>query len=341
MIIVGAGVAGCYLGKLVGDAPIWEKDEQLQEKPCTGLVSKKGLDRLGSYSDFALNEVRGARFFAGKESFEVAARKPQAYVLDRFAFQKQLAQEAQDAGCRLLLGKEWLGEESRHIIGADGAVSELARLCGVRRHYVWTYQVEAAIKRDPDFVELHFGKWAPGFFGWVVPTDGKRARVGIGCTTGNAHENFLLFAKKLGLRRPGKPQAAPIPIFDPRQRTVFSNIALVGDAAGQVKATTGGGIVFGCLCAEVLAKALEKGDLHYYEGEWRRLYQRDLGLHLRLRRFLDRTDCEKLFGRLRRHHVGEALARHGEMDRPGSLVPSLLKKPALWRYLPKFLFAAP
>jgi digeranylgeranylglycerophospholipid reductase len=341
-MIVGAGVVGCYLGKLTG-MEIWEKNKRIMEKPCSGLLSRTGLDSLDiEYSDCVLNTVRGARFFSGKQQFSVEKQKTQAYVLDRLALQKELVSEARDSGCKITYNKTWNGQQDEYIIGADGALSSVARSMGTQRNYIHTYQIKAEMRKkiETDFVELHLGNFAPGFFGWLIPFDGKHAEIGLGVSHGNPRQAFDGFSKRFQIKKIEKVQSALIPVFDPKQRTVLGNRALVGDAAGQVKATTGGGIIFGCKCAEILARALEKGDLAHYETGWRKRYAKDLKTHLRVRRFLDRIDCEHLFKRVQENKIDRLIEEHGDMDHPMNLARQMLKKPAVWRYLPKFFFAS-
>lgn len=341
-MIVGAGVVGCYLGKLVGDCEIWEKSAKLSEKPCGGLLSKSGLESLSTgYKDAVVNEVRGARFLSPNDEFMIAKSDVQAYVIDRLAFQKTLAEEAESEGCEILYNRPWNGEKDEVVVGADGALSQVAKTRGVARNHIHTYQATAQLANgcDPGLVELHFGDFAPGFFGWLIPEDEKTARIGLGCDRGNPKEHFDDFIKRFGISRMQKPQSALIPVFDQSQKTAFGNVALVGDAAGQVKATTGGGIIFGCKCAEVLAGVLGRdGALQDYETGWRKQYQRDLDIHMKLRRFLDKSDYDELFKNLKESGLVSLMERYGDMDHPGRLVGEILKRPKMWRHLPKFLF---
>jgi len=341
-MIVGSGIVGCYLGKMLGEQEIWEKASRAMEKPCSSLLSKTGLDALDmDYSGCVLNELRGAKFFSDRRHFLVEKRTTQAYVLDRLALQKELAKEAEDEGCKIVYNKAWNSEKDEFILGADGALSSVARSMGVERRYIHAYQIRADLKEtmDPDFAELYFGKLAPGFFGWRIPFDSKSAEIGLGVSRGNVKPFFDSFVKRFGVKKTRKIQSALIPVFDYRQKTVLGNKALVGDAAGQVKATTGGGIVFGCKCARVLAEAVERRDLDYYERGWRKRYGNDLRMHLKLRRFLDKIDYDELFSKISANNVSKLIEMHGDMDHPIVLARKLATVPAFWPYLPRLLFA--
>jgi len=340
-MIVGAGIVGCYLGRILGKQEIWERNNTIVEKPCSSLLSKTGLATLDiDYDDCALNEVKGAEFFSDNQEFKIEKKISQALVLDRLELQKELVREAEEKGCRIKYRKAWSGQKDDFVIGADGALSAVARSIGVRHRHILAYQVKAQLKKkiNPDFVQLYFGDFAPGFFGWLIPFDDRNVEIGLGVSSGNPKQNFDAFSKRFQIRRIKSIQSALIPIFDPGQKTVSGNKALVGDSAGQVKATTGGGIIFGCKCAEILAEAIDKRDLAYYEKDWRRQYGRDLKMHLKLRRFLDKIDYNELFLKIGENRVDELIEEYGDMDHPRGLVKRLLMKPGLWPYLPKFLF---
>ena len=340
-MIIGAGIVGCYLGKILGKQEIWEKNKTIAEKPCSSLLSKTSLATLDiDYDDCALNEVKGAEFFSDNQEFKIEKKISQALVLDRLELQKELVREAEEKGCRIKYRKAWSGQKDDFVIGADGALSAVARSIGVRHRHILAYQVKAQLKKkiNPDFVQLYFGDFAPGFFGWLIPFDDRNVEIGLGVSSGNPKQNFDAFSKRFQIRRIKSIQSALIPIFDPGQKTVSGNKALVGDSAGQVKATTGGGIIFGCKCAEILAEAIDKRDLAYYEKDWRRQYGRDLKMHLKLRRFLDKIDYNELFLKIGENRVDELIEEYGDMDHPRGLVKRLLMKPGLWPYLPKFLF---
>ena len=96
---------------------------------------------------------------------------------------------------------------------------------------------------------------------------------------------------------------------------------LVGDAAGQVKATSGGGVVFGGLCAKIAGQHFSNP--FRYDVEWRMRYGPDLGLHRMVRNYLNwKSDSQlKVFGeRLRRMRFDEYLSKNGSMDRPSKMI---------------------
>lgn len=338
-MIVGAGAVGCYLGRILGEQEIWELRESAFEKTCGGLFSKNIKDLKVDLSESLENEVKGARFFSPNDSFEVKTNETQAFVVDRFKLQKTLIQDAENEKCRIEWSRPWRGQEDNLIMGCDGAYSEVMQSCGIKRNYFNCYQVECTLmnKIDPDFVELHFGSFAPGFFGWLIPVDEKKVRIGLGCTEGNPKQHFESFKNKFHIAKIIKEQAALIPIYD-GQKTVFKNKVLVGDAAGQVKATSGGGVVFGLKCAEELKKAIDRKDLNRYDLSWRTKYGNDLKTHLMIRKFLNKVDYDKLFQLIKEKELDKLIEEHGDMEDTSGIKKQLMKRPDLWLSFGKLFF---
>jgi flavin-dependent dehydrogenase len=105
----------------------------------------------------------------------------------------------------------------------------------------------------------------------------------------------------------------------PLARTCGERVVVVGDAAGQVKPTTGGGIYYGLLCADIAAEtlhqALESDDLSArslarYEREWRSRLERELKIGRWARRLFERLDdhrLDQLFDIIKDNRIDEAL----------------------------------
>jgi flavin-dependent dehydrogenase len=94
-------------------------------------------------------------------------------------------------------------------------------------------------------------------------------------------------------------------------------VLLAGDAAGQVKSTTGGGVIFGAACAALAGRhALSPAR---YELEWRARLGPDLAMHGLIHRFISSLDDRRLssFGRrIKKLNMDSYLSHHGHMDRP-------------------------
>ena len=330
-MIVGSGVVGCYLGKILGNQEIWEMKKQHTEKVCGGLFSKNIKKLDVDLSESLLNEVKGAKFFSENENFEIKTNKTQAFVVDRFKFEETLIQDALNEGSKIKYGKKWKNESDDFVIGADGALSSVAKSVGIKRNYLFTYQevIELNEKKDADFVELYFNdKFAPGFFGWWIPFNKKTGRIGIGTIKGNPKNYFDNFKKKFEIKKTKKTQSALIPLFDGK-KTVYGNKVLVGDAAAQTKTDTGGGVVFGLLAAEELKKAVDKGKVDDYEKLWREKYFKDLKQHKLIWKYYKRVDKDKLFKLLKEKKVNELISKYGDMEDTSFIKNKIMKNPNL------------
>jgi len=213
---------------------------------------------------------------------------------------------------------------ARAVVIASGygtRLTEAMRL-GKTDDFVVGAQVEVPAK-EADEVEVYFGReTAPGFFGWLVPTADGKARVGL--LSRRAPEEHLkklldsLASQGKIVPGEGKPSYGTIPLR-PLRRTCGDRILAVGDAAGQVKPTTGGGIYYGMLCADIAAsvlnKALHRDDLSArklseYEREWRRRLGRELTIGYWARKLFERLSdqrIDRLFDVIKNRQIDKAL----------------------------------
>src|SRR3989475_133839 len=128
------------------------------------------------------------------------------------------------------------------IIGSDGPRSTVAKSVGLDWPVSAPAMSATADGEFSDATDMFFGNLAPGGYAWIIPKAGC-ANVGLGTWErfrGNLRE---LFDKFIAARRlePGKATGGFVPVLGPPPRTVKDNVMLVGDAAGMVMATNGGG----------------------------------------------------------------------------------------------------
>ena len=220
------------------------------------------------------------------------------------SFDRDLADSAVDAGATIQTGVRVSGItrgphsvtirtaatpatiEARAAILACGASYRFNRALGLGVPSVLVHSAQLEIPFPPlDQVQVHFGrKIAPGGFAWVVPfeRDGATfARVGLLCER-DAGARFKTFAESIRAAHSlsetwPEPRLRVLPL-GPVPRTWTDRILAVGDAAGLVKPTTGGGIYYGLLtghlAASVMAGALTDDRLgarrlKEYERRWR------------------------------------------------------------------------
>ena len=342
--IIGGGTAGLFLARELKkrkiSSVIYEEHKELGEPVHdTGIFSKNMLEFVPDLEKMALNTVKGAKLFSpGGKVVELARAEDEAYILDRHKLEKNLA-KGLDVEVGKRIGK--IDFKTKYIVGADGSSSTVAKLAGFPEIKEWLlgveYEIENTGTHGKDFVELYFGKQtAPGFFAWIVPTD-KTLRIGL-AVSGDTKQYLDSFLKeKFGKPEILKKIGGLIPM---RWRSSFvkGNIALIGDAAGQVKPTTGGGVYMGMASGQILANAIAKNDLAFYESEWYEKIMPELEHGVKIRNFLNMLsdrEVDKIFDLLKNEKIRKLILEHGDMDKPGKLVKAVLGNPELLiGYLP-------
>ncbi len=296
---------------------------------CSGLFSESGLLGLSDFLDyrkFVINSVSGARIFFGDEMLLVKAKRTMGHVCNRADFDKKLALTAEDEGVEVEYGKKINGDFSaENIIGADGPLSHVAAHFDFPRigRFVGTMQAVMDYRtEDKDIVEVYVSpKLAPGFFGWIIPHNDEKAELGIGVELpNNVHDAWKRFLKIKGVQS-ARPNSSSIIPVEQRSRSAMKiagkRVVLAGDAAGQVKATTGGGVIFGTSCAMLAGRFFRHPSR--YEFEWRFRHGADLGAHRLIRDALNLCPDDKLrllARKLKDMRIGDYLSDYGNMDRP-------------------------
>jgi len=309
VIIVGAGPAGSYAAYELASsghkvAVFEEKSAPGVDYCCTGIVSSECLESLGLNTDVTLTRADSARFFAPSgKSLRFQTEKIQAYVVDRGLLDGALAAKAQSRGAQYFFSspirdviprKECIQAEARcsgtrevfaarALILANGCTTELPQKLGLGKVKRFLIGAQAELEtRDITEVEVHFGrKVAPGSFAWLVPVSQDRALAGLltASDAGPLMQRLVddLFRKGRATDRHVKIRQKAIPLETPA-RSYGDRVLAIGDAAGQVKRTTGGGIYFGHLgariAAGVLDGALKSDDLSArrlagYQKQWK------------------------------------------------------------------------
>lgn len=311
--VVGGSAAGFFTASLLArrgvPVRVFERIEKLEPEERTLIVTDRMRGLLGRAAEGCiLNEIRRFELFTDGRAATIALKHPDL-IIERRALIQGLADQARQAGASVELGRrfhslhsngrglvlevERCSDGSREevhagtIIGGDGASSRVAKAAGwAPLETVPLVQAIVALPKDmaPDTARVWFVPQDTPYFYWLVPESAKHGALGIigenGPETMRHLERFL---EKKNLE-PIEFQGARIPVYSrwiPVRRQVGSgSVYLVGDAAGQVKVTTVGGIVTGLRGALGVAEAILNG------GSSRELrsLRRELDLHLLLRR---------------------------------------------------------
>lgn len=351
--VVGAGPAGSVAA--ISAATQGAKVVVLERAPnavprCAGLISMRTLAELSIPEDLILERLSGVVVHGPKGAEAVvSAPTPKAVVVERKGLDRLLRERAGEAGAELRLGvvaRGWDGRklhtdrgplEADVVIGADGAASGTASWAGLPRPREHLVAYQAEVEAEPCYpghAEIFLGRGvAPGFFAWAIPA-GDRIRVGLGTTEGRRAAGLLRgFLRR---RFPGGRIVSfvggLIPIGPP-PTTCTERVLLVGDAAAQVKPLTGGGILFGTVCARIAGELAAAGKPKEYERAWRMEVGREIEFGLLARRAflsLDEGELDRLVRLLSEPEVRNFLVEKGDYDFPSKLLPELKRSPHLW-----------
>jgi len=378
VIVVGAGPAGSYTAYELAKAGyriavFEEKSAPGLDVCCTGIISTECFESTDVSHDVILACSNSARFFSPSgRCLRLHTEETLAYVVDRSRFDKAIAEKAQAEGAQyffsspirdIIAGKEGIRAEARcfgtremfaarAVILANGCTTELPQKLGLGKVKRFLVGAQAELEtRDITEVEVHFGREiAPASFAWLVPVSENRAYAGL-LTTSYARQHLGRFIENLVRENRTEQQnfeirQKAIPLGTPT-RTYGDRLLAVGDAAGQVKPTTGGGIYFGHLgakiAAEVLDEALRDDDLSSrrlvrYEQRWKAVMGSELARGYLARwayaRLSDRQ-IERIFTIMDATGAAEAFLRSREFsfDWHGRLALAGLRRSAAYPWL--------
>jgi flavin-dependent dehydrogenase len=313
--VVGGSAAGLFAASLLArkglSVRVLERIETLEPAARTLIVTQRMRNLLGQAAERSVvNEIRRFELFTDGRAATIALKEPDL-IIERRTLIQGLAEEAQQAGATIELGHRFHAlhpngsglvlevercadgkkEEiqASTVIGGDGASSRVAKAAGwAPLETVPLVQAIVPLPKDmpPNTARVWFIPQDTPYFYWLIPESPTTGALGLIGETGP--ETRLLLERFLEKRKlePIEFQAARIPLYSRwvpvRRKIGDSFVYLVGDAAGQVKVTTVGGIVTGFRGAIGVTDAILNGGT---SRELRTL-RRELNLHLLLRRSL-------------------------------------------------------
>lgn len=341
VIIVGAGPVGSQLAKNFSekglDVLVLERSDEIgRPLACSGHVSPDIKNFLSNeeFEKIFQNKISGAKFHSDEKSYRFYRDETVSYVIDRVGLDKIKAEQAREKGAEIKLGEtvEKIEEKSEKVVvetdeesyeasvvaGCDGASSTVRSETDLPEpdHFYQGILCFTDEKDSSDEVDVLLD--VPEFFGWRIPR-GDSVEYGVGVPKG---ENPMQWMEKVtekfdveaSQRRDVCAGAIPI---GPSGTVSSERVFLVGDAAGQTKPFTGGGILYGMRAADVAAEKIdpEDPDMEAYEEAWRE----ELGTDIFLGKFIKKM--YSMPGPVQRLGMWIFQGEIGvHMDRPSSLL---------------------
>ncbi len=349
--IVGGGPTGLFTGwKLAEDdieVVVYEEHKEIGvPNHCAGVISIPTLLSSGvSPTRVVSAELRGLRLgIPDKIELEYVGERVKAVVIDRSAFDRELARKLLFAGGEISLHNKASIEAGRDatlstdkgreefdlLIDAGGARSYI-RNWGMNPHVLLGLQFDVAAEDyDARMAEVWIDKVRnPDFFFWCNPIGNDLIRIGTAASKKDIDEALRSFARwRFGKVRILGITSGLLILSGYRKSFVEGRVVYVGDSAGQTKPTTGGGLRYGLSAAQEVAVAIVENlrngkPLTSYGKGWRRRWKRDVDAQKIARRIflgLNEKSLIRTLEALRRVELFPMMVSQGDMDLQISLI---------------------
>ncbi|AJM92107.1 Dehydrogenase (Flavoprotein)-like protein [Nitrosopumilus piranensis] len=324
MVVAGGSVAGLLCAREIAtngfSVLVIEEDYEIgTPEHCGGLVSISGLEELGIVPfrktfDHMIEsaEITGPN---GK-SFVINSKKQKVIEISRRELDKQIAFQAQKNGAIIKVRTSFQettdtgirtnkeNVDCKIFVDARG-VSSLIHKDRTGILSSAQYEIYADwIKKGKVEVIFDQEKY-PGFFAWIIPSNEGKGKVGVAGKGINVAETLDKILEERGNYSTIRKIFAPIWIKGPIEKFVENNIVIVGDAAGQAKPTTAGGIftsgMGGIYAGQAIVEFLKTNDksrLEEYQTKWTDRFGKEFEKQILARKILERLDnntINKLF----------------------------------------------
>ncbi len=324
VVIAGGSIAGLFCAREIAKnghtVLVIEEDYEIgSPEHCGGLVSLSAMQELGIVPGRKTfeHQINKAEIFSPNgKSFVVNSKNQKVVEINRREFDKQIARQAKQNGAEIKVKVSFREFTNNIVKTSDGEIG-----CKL---FVDARGVSALIQKDRDGILLSaqyevFADWItkekvevyfdqekyPGFFAWIIPISEGIGKVGVAGHSINSSNAIEYFLSKKGNHTVIRKIFAPIWIKGPIKKFVSDDTVIVGDAAGQSKPTTAGGIyscgIGGILAGRSISKFLETGKREYlndYQTKWMDKFGKEFEKQLLARKLLGRIDnktINKLF----------------------------------------------
>ncbi len=369
VIVIGGGPSGLYsaykLSEAGFDVLVLDTQPEIgRHMISTGIVSREAFERFNLCKDAILKDVRTINIVSPHGS-SVCYRHPHvlAYVVDRHIFDGYIAELCKSKGAKIRSKSEVLSIEpqqrkvevsvkrengslktyaAKMAVLATGLNLKLSKMLGLGfpKNFLYGVNAHIGIEGIKDTTVYIGNNVSRGAFTWLVPLDNGVARIGL-MTMEKPESYFRRFMKTVSPGESRSPEVKAVEYKPMAQglvsKTYADRVIAVGEAAGQVKTTTGGGIYYGLLCSEiasqVLSKALRQNSvdsrtLSEYEKLWHDAIGDELIVGCYLREVYSKlTDqyIDRLFGLLENDGIIRLLKRELKFDWHSGLILSLVR----------------
>jgi len=378
--VVGASIAGNYLTYLLSKsnlriAVIEDHKEIGLPFQCAGIISQKLSKLIELPKEIVLNRVNTAKIVSPSSNFIKLSGNEHPYVVDRIKLDRLfynkvkdnpnvtycLAERYKSFEYRIEDGKKYVLIETskrkiiaKMLIGCDGPLSLVGKQLNVKNDVIFASQIRVNANFYDHEAAMYFNPEWKQLFGWIVPEGNHIYRIGI-ASAKNVNKCFQRFLNELNVDIKDRidQQGGIIP-YGVMNKLAFDNVLLLGDAAGQVKATTGGGIVMLLTAAKYASNCIHRcfeDDnfsrriiQKYYEKPCSQTIGRELKLHFIIRLILENfnsSDFVIFFKIIKENKIEHLITFYGDMDFPKALVFKLLRNRTVLSFMFKFFIKNP
>jgi len=367
--IIGAGPIGLYLAyklKRKGiNCEVYEEHKEIG-KPvaCSGLLTKdilKQKEIKKIVKDVEVNQFKGINLNLENNEINKISKKINLknndILVDRFEFDKKILELANSEDVKIHTNKRLVdfsdniatliskGKKTKinyeNIIGCDGpnsCVGKTSNLVKNRKHFIGLQGISKG-KFNSDKYDVNFNSnKIKDFYWWSIPENEKYSRIGL-ASQFNPKIVFNILKEKYKLKT---ITAGLIPIYKPFSKSSNKNVFLVGDAAGHVKNTTGGGIVPGLVACDKLVNAFDndKNISKKYEKSLFDLHL-ELTTHFLIRKILNNfnsNDYSSLFMLTNQNKIQKKKKKISRDYAKKLAFSMLVSEPRYFKFLPKLFF---